>query len=104
MSSSASDYEPSLTPREDAEFRVFIQRTRELEARVDVQEVAADQLEVLEVAPELLDLQVVAAGQPIGFGIVENQLDVVIANGGIQPQLRSYQITHDWLHNFHNHF
>ena len=101
FASTASDYEPSLTTSEDAEFRVFIQRTRELEARVDVQEVAA---EVHEVAPELLDLQVVAVGQPIGFGIVENQLDVVIVNGGILPQLPSYQITHDWLHNFQNHF
>ena len=37
-------------------------------------------------------------------GIVETQLDVVIGNGGILPQLLSYQITHDWLHNFQNHF
>ena len=101
FASTASDYEPSLTTSEDAEFRVFIQRTRELEARVDVQEVAA---EVHEVAPELLDLQVVAVGQPIGFGIVETQLDVVIGNGGILPQLPSYIISHDWLHNIQNHF
>merc|ERR1711888_83664 len=71
IASTASDSAPSLTPSEDAEFRVFLQRTRELEARVVVQEVAADQLEVPEVAPELLDLQVVAAEQPIGFGNVE---------------------------------
>ena len=101
FASTASDYEPSLTTSEDAEFRVFIQRTRELEARVDVQEVAA---EVHEVAPELLDFQVVAVGQPIGFGIVETQLDVVIGNGGILPQLPSYIISHDWLHNIQNHF
>ena len=101
FASTASDYEPSLTPSEDAEFRVFIQRTRELEARVDVQEVAA---EVHEVAPELLALQAVVVGQPIGFGIGETQLDVVIGNSGILPQLPSYQITHDWLHNFQNHF
>ena len=101
FASTASDYEPSLTTSEDAEFRVFIQRTRELEARVDVQEVAA---EVHEVAPELLDLQALAVGQPIGFGIGETQLDLVIGNGGILPQLPSYQITHDWLHNFQNHF
>ena len=101
FASTASDYEPSLTTSEDAEFRVFIQRTRELEARVDVQEVAA---EVHEVAPELLALQAVVVGQPIGFGIGETQLDVVIGNSGILPQLPSYQITHDWLHNFQNHF
>ena len=101
IASTASDYEPSLTPSEDAEFRVFIQRTRELEARVDVQEVAADQLEVPEVAPELLDLQVVAAEQPIGFGNDENHLNVLIANGEMLPQLPSGEITFIWVnHHF----
>ena len=104
VASTASDSAPSLTPSEDAEFRIFIQRTRELQARVDVQEVAVDQLEVPEVAPELLDEQVVAAEQPIGFGNVENHLDDIIANGGILPQLPSVQITFNWLNNLQNHF
>merc|ERR1711888_544876 len=104
IASTSSDSAPSLTPSEDAEFRIFIQRTRELQARVDVQEVAADQLEVPEVAPELLDEQVVAAEQPIGFGNVENHLDDIIANGGILPQLPSVQITFNWLNNLQNHF
>merc|ERR1711888_454435 len=104
IASTASDSAPSLTPSEDAEFRIFIQRTRELQARVVVQEVAADQLEVPEVAPELLDLQVVAAEQPIGFGNVENHLNVIIANGGILPQLPSVQITFNWLNDLQNLF
>ena len=104
VASTISDSAPSLTPSEDAEFKIFIQRTREWEARVNGQEVAVDQLEVPEVAPDMLEEQVVAVEQALGIGNVENHLDVVIANGGIQPQLRSYQITHDWLHNFQNHF
>ena len=104
VASTASDSAPSLTPSEDAEFRIFIQRTRELQARVDVQEEAADQLEVPEVAPELLDEQSVAAEQPIGFGNVENHLDDILANGGILPQLPFVQITFNWLNNLQNHF
>ena len=104
VASTISDSAPSLTPSEDAEFKIFIQRTREWEARVNGQEVAVDQLEVPEVAPDMLEEQVVAVEQALGIGNVENHLDVVIANGGIQPQLRSYQITYNWLHNFHNHF
>ena len=101
IASTASDYEPSLTSSEDAEFRVFIQRTRELEAREDVQEVAVDQLEVPEVDPELLDLQVVAGEQPIDFGNHENHLNVLIANGEMLPQLPSGDITFIWVnHHF----
>ena len=97
IASTASDYEPSLTSSADAEFRVFIQQTRELAAREDVQEVAV----VPEVDPELLDLQVVAGEQPIDFGNHENHLNVLIANGEMLPQLPSGDITFIWVnHHF----
>ena len=101
IASNSSDSASSLTSSEDAEFRVFIQRTREREAQVNGQEVA---VEVPVVAPDMLEEQVVAVDQALGIGNVENHLDVVIANGGIQPQLRSSEITHNWLYDFHNHF
>ena len=101
IASTISDSASSLTSSEDAEFRVFIQRTREREAQVNGQEIA---VEVPVVAPDMLEEQVVAVDHALGIGNVENHLDVVIANGGIQPQLRSSEITHNWLYNFHNHF
>merc|ERR1712055_332727 len=79
VASTISDSAPSLTPSEDAEFKIFIQCTREWEARVNGREAAVDQLEVPEVAPDLLDEQSVAAEQPIGFGNVENHLDDILA-------------------------
>ena len=88
---STASYEPSLTSSADAEFRVFIQQTRELAAREDVQEVAV----VPEVDPELLDLQVVAGEQPIGNHA--NHLNVLIANGEMLPQLPSRDITFIWV-------
>ena len=94
---STASYEPSLTSSADAVFRVFIQQTRELAAREDVQEVAV----VPEVDPELLDLQVVAGEQPIDFGNHENHLNVLIANGEMLPQLPSRDITFIWVnHHF----
>ena len=52
---------------------------------------AGNQMDVPEVVPDMLEEQVVA-------GNGGNRLDVVIANGGIQPQMLSSQITYDWLH------
>ena len=91
VASSTSDSAASLTSSGEAEFKRFIQRTREYEARVDGQEIAVNQMDVPEVVPGMLEEQVVA-------GNGGNRLDVVIANGGIQPQMLSSQITYDWLH------
>ena len=89
--------ESSLTSSEEAEFRVFIQLTREREALVNGQEIAVE-------VQDMLEEQVVAVDHAPGIGHGENLLEVVIANGGIQPQLRSSEITHNWLYDFTNHF
>ena len=91
MASSSSDSAASLTSSGEAEFKRFIQRTREYEAGVVGQEIAGNQMDGPEVVPDMLEGQVVA-------GNGGNRLDVVIANGGIQPQMLSSQITYDWLH------
>ena len=63
VATTPTDSAPSLTPSEDFNFRISIERTRlhelrreaaELQARVDEQEVAAEQLDVQEVAAEQL--------------------------------------------------
>ena len=89
--------ESSLTSSEEAEFRVFIQLTREREALVNGQEIAVE-------VQDMLEEQVVVVDHAPGIGHGVNLLEVVIANGGIQPQLRSSEITHNWLYDFTNHF
>ena len=89
--------ESSLTSSEEAEFRVFIQLTREREALVNGQEIAVE-------VQDMLEEQVVAVDHAPGIGHGVTLLEVVIANGGIQPQLRSSEITHNWLYDFTNHF
>ena len=91
VASSTSDSASSLTSSGEAEFKRFIQRTREYEAGVVGQEIAGNQMDVPEVVPVMVEEQGVA-------GNGGDRLDVVIANGGIQPQMLSSQITYDWLH------
>ena len=108
-----TDSAPSLTPSEDFNFRISIQRTRlcelrreaaELQARMDEHEVAAEQLDVPEVAAEQPDVPAVAAEQHPGYGILEGNLDYIPDIEGVLPRLPSYQLTSNWLTNVENHF
>ena len=113
VASTPSDSAPSLTPSEDFNFRISIQRTRlcelrresaELQARMDEHEIAAAQLDVPEVAAEQPDVLMVAAEQQTGYGILEGNLDYIPDIEGVLPRLPSYQLTSNWLTNVENHF
>ena len=98
VATAASDSAPSLTPSEEFNFRIFIERTRlremereaaDLQARVDEQEVAA----------ELLDEEV-AAEQHTGYGNFEGNLDIE----GVLPKLPLFSLISNWLSNAENNF
>ena len=98
VATAASDSAPSLTPSEEVNFRIFIERTRlcemereaaDLQARVDEQEIAA----------ELLDEEV-AAGQHTGYGNFEGNLDIE----GVLPKLPLFSLISNWLSNAENNF
>ena len=98
VATAASDSAPSLTPSEEASFRIFIERTRlyemereaaDLQARVDEQEIAA----------ELLDEEV-AAGQHTGYGNFEGNLDFE----GVLPKLPLFSLISNWLSHTENNF
>ena len=113
VATAASDSAPSLTPSEEFNFRISIERTRlremereaaELQARVDEQEVAAEQLDEQEVAAEQLDEQEVAAEQHTGYGIVEGNLDYILDFEGVLPKLPLFSLISNWLSNAENNF